>query len=133
MGEDEQIQVQKDTVWELYQINKLIACLERTLEVQMEACGAIHDAWKGESLTVAGCRTSRLEGPIPDSPLTLVPLPNANETLDTVQRLADAKTKAGRLEKPWKSCSAAHLRTSYISSSMQASRLRPLERITMSG
>ena len=46
MSEEEQLQLKKDTLWDIHMAEKRIACLERKLDMYMEAYKAVYDAWE---------------------------------------------------------------------------------------
>ncbi len=101
MGGDEQLQLQKDTLWEIHETGKLIACLERKLETQMEAIEAVHNAWKEKRLIVAAGQLSRnaaidlKTNPVTGSALSL---PDPAAVKETVRGLQDAREKKDKLQ-----------------------------------
>ncbi len=99
MSKDEQLQLRKETLWELHEKKKLIACLERKLSKGMEAMQKVHGAWESGWLKVSqGCLVVD-DGQNPFKPEQ--PLPNLlppEEILQITQELQEAKENLAHLK-----------------------------------
>lgn len=52
MSHDEQLQLKKDTLWQVHELNQSIACWRCKLTKHMEALKNIYDLWKDDRLSV---------------------------------------------------------------------------------
>ena len=51
MSSDEQLQVQKDTLWEIREQRMVVACLEKQIDDHFERVAHIRKLWEGRKLT----------------------------------------------------------------------------------
>ena len=92
MSEEEQLQLRKDTLWDIHKQKKLIACLEKKLSDSMESMKEVHEVWKSDNLGASQGYLVRMQG---DSlhPIRLSRLARPSEILNTVRELSEAKHK----------------------------------------
>ena len=67
MSDDEQLQMKKDTWWEIRLTQQRIACVEKKITDYWEATDKIRKAWEGGNLVVMDghfCRRQQRDSPI---------------------------------------------------------------------
>ena len=95
MSDDEQLQIQKDTLWNIHLQDKLIACLEAKIVTHMDAVSAHRAAWDGGLLGATdGILVRRPPAPATTLPSYLSP----DELVLTVTEWEAAKQKRERLK-----------------------------------
>ena len=96
MSKDEQLQVKKDTLWDIHEQESLIACLEKRVQDQFAAMAKIHAAWDRNYLGVSGGHfVTRRSDPATQLPNLL----GRGEFVSIVQDLEEARKRLGELKK----------------------------------
>ena len=97
MGEEEQYQIKKDTLWEIHLLDKKIACLDRKLTTFMESISEIHGTWKAGNLGVNVNHLVRRTG-ADRAAEHLNGLPDSSEFTKTVEDLETTRHKRDDLQ-----------------------------------
>ena len=97
MSEEEQLQIQKDTLWEIHLLDRKIACLERKLANMMEAMHDTHAAWESGALVYLAGRLARQQATERPA-MHLKALPNAPDVHETVSELHRTRQKRSELQ-----------------------------------
>ena len=97
MGDDEQLQLQKDTWWEIRQENQRIAYLEEKITDYWEATDEIRTAWDAGKLGVIGGRLIRRRGQHQLAVHLPARMPS-DDFMSAVCELEEARNKLSRLK-----------------------------------
>lgn len=95
MGRDEQLQIKKDTLWEIHEQESVIACLEKKVSDQLGAWKDIRFAWESRIL---GASDEHLLSRSDAANIQLPRILGTKEFAAIIQELEEARAKLASLQ-----------------------------------